>query len=57
MDNIKEIFTNEIKLPQNNMREHIDRDSIFELAEDIKKNTRRVEKRKQLCLVFQQNLL
>lgn len=38
MENIKELFTNEIKLPPNNMREHIDRDTIFELADDIKKN-------------------
>jgi len=38
MDNIQEIFTDKIKLPANNMREHIDRDEIFELAEDIKKN-------------------
>lgn len=38
MNDIQEIFTNKIKLPENNMREHIDRDSIFELAADIKKN-------------------
>jgi ParB family chromosome partitioning protein len=38
MENIKEIFTDKIKLPANNMREHIDRDEIFELADDIKKN-------------------
>ena len=38
MENIKEIFTDKINLPSNNMREHIDRDEIFELAEDIKKN-------------------
>ena len=38
MDNVKEIFTDKIKLPENNMRQHIDRDEIFELADDIKKN-------------------
>lgn len=38
MENVQEIFTDKIKLPPNNMREHIDRDAIFELAEDIKKN-------------------
>jgi ParB family chromosome partitioning protein len=38
MDNIQEIFTDKIKLPPNNMRTHIDRDEIFELVEDIKKN-------------------
>lgn len=38
MDNVQEIITDKIKLPENNMREHIDRDEIFELAEDIKKN-------------------
>lgn len=38
MENIKELFTHQIKLPANNMREYINRDEIFELAEDIKKN-------------------
>lgn len=38
MENITELFTDQIKLPANNMREHIDRDEIFELADDIKKN-------------------
>lgn len=38
MNNIQEIFTDQISLPQDNMREHIDRDELFELAEDIKKN-------------------
>lgn len=38
MENVQEIFTDKIKLPPNNMREHIERDDIFELAEDIKKN-------------------
>lgn len=38
MENVQEIFTDKIKLPKDNMREHIDRDAIFELAEDIKKN-------------------
>lgn len=38
MENVIEIFTDKIKLPPNNMREHIDRDEIFELADDIKKN-------------------
>jgi ParB family chromosome partitioning protein len=38
MENVQEIFTDKIKLPPNNMREYIDRDEIFELAEDIKKN-------------------
>jgi ParB family chromosome partitioning protein len=38
MENLQEIFTDKIKLPENNMREYIDRDEIFELAEDIKKN-------------------
>lgn len=38
MENIQEIFTDKIKLPQNNMREHVDRDELFELADDIKKN-------------------
>jgi ParB family transcriptional regulator, chromosome partitioning protein len=38
MENIQDIFTDKIKLPQNNMREHVDRDEIFELADDIKKN-------------------
>jgi len=38
MEQIEYIFTDKIKLPADNMREHIDRDEIFELAEDIKKN-------------------
>ncbi len=38
METTLEIFTDKIKLPANNMREHINRDEIFELAEDIKKN-------------------
>jgi len=38
MSDVKKIFTNEISLPVNNMREHIDRDAIFDLAADIKKN-------------------
>ena len=38
MENVQDIFTDKIKLPLNNMREHIDRDEIFELADDIKKN-------------------
>lgn len=38
MENIQEIYTDKIALPPNNMREHIDRDEIFELADDIKKN-------------------
>ena len=38
MDTTQEIYTDQIKLPANNMREHIDRDEIFELAQDIKKN-------------------
>lgn len=38
MENVQEIFTDKIDLPKENMRQHIDRDAIFELAEDIKKN-------------------
>ncbi len=38
MENAQEIFTDQIKITPNNMRQHIDRDEIFELAEDIKKN-------------------
>lgn len=38
METTQLIFTDQIKLPENNMREYIDRDEIFELAEDIKKN-------------------
>lgn len=38
MENLQEIFTDKIKLPPNNMREHIDRDELYELADDIKKN-------------------
>lgn len=38
MENLKDILTDQINLPPNNMREHIDRDEIFELADDIKKN-------------------
>lgn len=38
MENVQLIYTDKIKLPPNNMREHIDRDTIFELADDIKKN-------------------
>lgn len=38
MENIKELFLGDIDLPQDNMREHIDMDEIFELAQDIKKN-------------------
>ncbi len=38
MDTTIEIFTDKIKLPKENMRKHIDRDEIYELAEDIKKN-------------------
>lgn len=38
MDNIQEIFTDKIKISPNNMRVNIDRDEIFELADDIKKN-------------------
>lgn len=38
MENIKEILTDQIKLPANNMREHIDRDEVFELMADIKTN-------------------
>lgn len=38
MSNVKKLFTNEITLPPNNMREHVDRDALFELADDIKKN-------------------
>lgn len=38
MSDVIEIFTDKIKLPKDNMREHIDRDALFELAEDIKKN-------------------
>lgn len=37
-ENIKELFTDQIKLPENNMRQHIDRDELFELSDDIKKN-------------------
>ena len=29
MDTTQEIYTDQIKLPANNMREHIDRDEIF----------------------------
>lgn len=38
MENINEIFTDQIDLPPNNMREYIDRDELFELSADIKKN-------------------
>jgi ParB family chromosome partitioning protein len=38
MEDIKEILTDQILLPADNMRQHIDRDEIFELADDIKKN-------------------
>lgn len=38
MENIQEIFTDEINIPKDNMRQHIDRDEIFELGQDIKKN-------------------
>lgn len=38
MDNIKEIFTDKIILPAHNMRAHIDREELFELAADIKQN-------------------
>lgn len=38
MENTQEIFTHLIDLPPNNMRTQIDRDAIFELADDIKKN-------------------
>jgi ParB family chromosome partitioning protein len=38
MENIKELFLGDIDLPQENMREHVDRDELFELVEDIKKN-------------------
>ncbi len=38
MNNIQEIFTDNIDLPKENMRQHIDRDEIFELGQDIKKN-------------------
>ncbi len=38
MENIQEIFTDRINLPPDNMRQHIDRDELFELADDIKKN-------------------
>lgn len=38
MDNITEIFTDQIDLPPNNMREYVDRDELFELSADIKKN-------------------
>jgi len=37
-DIVQEIYTDEIDLPKENMREHIDRDGIDELAADIKKN-------------------
>lgn len=38
MEQTQELFLDKIDLPKDNMREHIDRDSIFELTEDIKKN-------------------
>lgn len=38
MDKIELVYTDRISLPPNNMREHIDRDSLYELADDIKKN-------------------
>jgi len=38
MEQTVELLTSQIQLPKNNMREYIDRDEIFELAEDIKKN-------------------
>jgi ParB family chromosome partitioning protein len=38
MENVQEIFTDKIYISPNNMRASIDRDEIFELAEDIKKN-------------------
>lgn len=38
MDKIELIYTDKIKLPPNNMREHIDRDALYELAADIKQN-------------------
>jgi len=38
MEQVQEIFTDQIVVPLNNMRQHIDRAEIFELAEDIKKN-------------------
>ena len=38
MDNIKEMLIDQITLPEDNMRQYIDRDEIFELAADIKKN-------------------
>lgn len=38
METIQEIPTDQIQLPENNMREYIDRDELFELAADIKAN-------------------
>lgn len=38
MDNIKELFTDQILLPEDNMRTAIDRDELYDLADDIKKN-------------------
>jgi ParB family chromosome partitioning protein len=37
-EKVTEIFTDEIVISPGNMREHIDRDEIFELLSDIKKN-------------------
>ena len=38
MENIKDIFIDQIQITDNNMRQYIDRDAIFELAADIKQN-------------------
>ncbi len=35
---VQEIYTDQIDLPKENMRTEIDRDSLYELAENIKKN-------------------
>lgn len=38
MENVKELFTDQIVLPADNMRSTIDRDELYDLADDIKKN-------------------
>ena len=38
MENIKDIFIDQIEITNDNMRQYIDRDAIFELAADIKQN-------------------
>lgn len=38
MHDVIELFTDQIKLPESNMRTAIDRDELYDLADDIKKN-------------------